>query len=75
LNKPVIILQHGFLDSFLFWLINGDKSLAFRLVDSGYDVWINNSRGNRFSKEHAFLDIHYPNPDMQNDIVNPDIKK
>ena len=51
-KKPVIILQHGLLDSFLTFMMNHGESLAFKLVEAGYDVWLNNSRGNRYSKDH-----------------------
>jgi hypothetical protein len=44
-------------------MMNQKDSLAFRLVDAGYDVWLNNSRGNVFSKEHQFFDIKFLNED------------
>jgi pimeloyl-ACP methyl ester carboxylesterase len=55
-RKPVVILQHGLLSSSTDWFLNGDNSLPFLLADSGYDVWVNNTRGNRHSRNHVFLD-------------------
>ena len=54
--KPVVICQHGILDSASCWILNGKRSIAFRLVEQGYDVWLNNSRGNWYSMEHTDYD-------------------
>ena len=36
-------------------MLNGDESSAFQLVRQGYDVWLGNSRGNRYSRRHRYL--------------------
>jgi len=60
------------MDSFLAFMLNDRNSIAFRLVDAGYDVWLNNSRGNRFSNEHQLLDLKMPN---QKDEMNCHVLK
>ena len=54
-SKPVL-LQHGIEDSSDSWVMNSaDKAPAFLLAKNGFDVWLANSRGNKFSKKHTSL--------------------
>lgn len=60
-RKPVI-LQHGLLGSSDDWLMLGkEKSLAYKLVNAGYDVWLPNARGNIYSRGHKTMSSNYWN--------------
>ena len=51
-----IILQHGLLDSAFSWILNrNNESLAYVLASLGYDVWLTNNRGTKYSNEHQDL--------------------
>ena len=45
------------MDSADAWIANGGKSPAIILAKNGYDVWIANSRGNKYSKRHSWMSI------------------
>ncbi|KAJ9152744.1 hypothetical protein P3X46_026276 [Hevea brasiliensis] len=55
-NKPPVLLQHGILVDGACWLINApEQNLPMILADKGFDVWIANTRGTRFSRQHTSL--------------------
>lgn len=53
-NGKSIYFQHGLLMTSDVWcvMLNKDDNLPFRLCELGYDVWLGNNRGNKYSNKH-----------------------
>ena len=59
-GAPAIFLQHGLFSSAETWIMNAEESPAFQLAKAGYDVYLGNNRGNRYSRKNDHL-----NPEKQ----------
>jgi len=52
MTKPVVLYQHGLTDCCVGAICDEEESLGLKLVNQGYDLWLNNSRGSRYSRDH-----------------------
>lgn len=58
---PVVLCIHGTAEtSGTFVLTGPNKAFAYYMVDNGFDIWMLNLRGNRYSNKHRTLSIDSP---------------
>ena len=60
-GSPAVLLQHGIFDTADAWVMHdADKAPAFVLASQGYDIWLGNNRGTRYSLGHLKLQFDRP---------------
>lgn len=54
--QKVAFLHHPLLGSSADWIMNTpDEALAYIMADAGYDVWLQNVRGNTYCRNHLTM--------------------
>lgn len=54
-KNPVLLVHSAFTTSLYFLNSGQNISIGFYLADNGYDVWLGNVRGSKFSTAHKWL--------------------
>jgi hypothetical protein len=50
--KRPMLIQHGLFDDSTGMIINEHKSFGWYMIQKGFDVWLGNNRGSKFSTHH-----------------------
>ena len=50
------MMQHGLMATSETFIINGNETSAFFFAREGYDVWLGNNRGSKYSRGHVKYD-------------------
>lgn len=56
-DAKVVFMQHGITDTADCWIMHrSELAPAFQLARKGYDIWLGNQRGTKYSMGHESLD-------------------
>ncbi|XP_055618888.1 lipase 1-like [Toxorhynchites rutilus septentrionalis] len=60
-RKQPVFMMHSLFSSCADWVLIGPKhGLAYLLAERGYDIWIGNARGTRYSRKHERISVNDP---------------
>lgn len=61
-NGKVVYMHHGLLMCSEIWvtMLEEEDNLPFVLYELGYDVWLGNNRGNKYSHKHLSRSLNSP---------------